>query len=128
MSTSHPTDQPTPAPVFLAVGVSSDLDIQYVEHDYHRNGISGAGFWVFVLRTREVFKAGRSGKPYGIGEWEEKLAILFDEDEVTHPKAVAVFDFGHLDKREIAFGVNSHRGDRYVDALRFFLKAAEDAP
>lgn len=108
-----------PDPRFLEVGVSSDIEIEYQAHDYHRNGVSGAGFWVFLIRTREHGKGRTAGY---VGEWKRMVAILFDEAEVTHTKACAVLDRDLLANDDIRFGWNSWRGDRYVGALRFFLE------
>lgn len=90
--------------------------IEIEEIAYHRNGISGAGFYAVKFIDRESLKpatrlvdklneiAGNSGKMIG---------IVFDE-----PCHVAVFDRELLSKDIIAFGSNSWRGDHYEPALR----------
>ncbi len=65
---------------------------------YHRNGISGAPFHVILFRDPDE---GRM------------LGIVFDQ--AYH---VAVFNLDKLAVGNIAFGVNSWRGDRYEPTLR----------
>lgn len=70
-----------------------------IEHiDYHRNGICGAPFHVLLFRDPDE---GRM------------LGVVFEE--AYH---VAVFQLDKLAVGNIAFGVNSWRGDRYEPALR----------
>lgn len=65
---------------------------------YHRNGISGAPFHVLLFRDPDE---GRM------------LGIVFDAGH-----HVAVLNLDKLALGNIAFGVNSWRGDRYEPALR----------
>ncbi len=65
---------------------------------YHRNGISGAPFHVILFRDPDE---GRM------------LGVVFDQ--AYH---VAVFNLDKLAVGNIAFGVNSWRGDRYEPTLR----------
>jgi hypothetical protein len=65
---------------------------------YHRNGICGAPFHVFLFRDPDE---GRM------------LGIVFEQE--YH---VAVFNLDKLAIGNIAFGVNSWRGDRYEPSLR----------
>jgi len=65
---------------------------------YHRNGISGAPFHVILFRDPDE---GRM------------LGIVFEQ--TYH---VAVFNLDKLAVGNIAFGVNSWRGDRYEPPLR----------
>ena len=74
------------------------LSIEQIQH--HRNGISGAPFYVLVFRDPNE---GRM------------LGIVFDEKH-----HVAVFNLDKLAQGDIAFGSNSFRGDSY----EFFLRDA----
>ena len=65
---------------------------------YHRNGVSGAPFHVLLFRDPDE---GRM------------LGIVFQQE--YH---VAVFNLDKLALGNIAFGVNSWRGDRYEPHLR----------
>jgi hypothetical protein len=65
---------------------------------YHRNGVCGAPFHVLVFRDPD------EGRMVG---------IVFDQE--YH---VAVFNLDKLAIGNIAFGVNSWRGDRYEPHLR----------
>ena len=65
---------------------------------YHRNGVCGAPFHVLIFRDPD------EGRMVG---------IVFDQE--YH---VAVFNFDKLALGNIAFGVNSWRGDRYESPLR----------
>lgn len=68
----------------------------------HRNGICGAPFHVLLFRDPD------EGRMVG---------IVFNED--CH---VAVFNFDMLALGNIAFGVNSWRGDHYEPHLREAVK------
>jgi hypothetical protein len=90
--------------------------IKIEEIAYHRNGVSGAGFYVVKFIDPDVTKPktrlidqmnqieGAQGK---------MLAVVFDE-----PYHVAIFDRGLLAQDVIAFGANSWRGDFYEADLR----------
>jgi len=65
---------------------------------YHRNGVCGAPFHVLIFRDPD------EGRMVG---------IVFDQE--YH---VAVFNLDKLALGNIAFGVNSWRGDRYESHLR----------
>lgn len=70
-----------------------------IEHiQYHRNGISGAPFHVLTFRDPD------EGRMVG---------VVFEE-----PYHVAVFNLDKLAVGNIAFSVNSWRGDRYEPFLR----------
>ncbi|MEW4569516.1 hypothetical protein AB1L88_16750 [Tautonia sp. JC769] len=73
-----------------------NLTIENIQH--HRNGICGAPFYVLLFRDPDE---GRM------------LGVVFDE-----PHHVAVFNLDKLAAGNIAFGVNSWRGDRYEPSLR----------
>ncbi len=75
------------------------LRIEQIQH--HRNGISGAPFHVLIFHDPEV---GRM------------LGIVFEQ-----PFHVAVFHLDKLARGNIAFGVNSWRGDCYEPHLRNML-------
>ena len=70
----------------------------------HRNGISGAPFHVLIFQDDEQ---GRM------------LGIVFQE-----PYHVAVFNLDKLAQGNIAFGVNSWRGDWYEPYLRTAISAS----
>ena len=75
-----------------------------IEHiDYHRNGICGAPFHVLLFRDPDE---GRM------------LGVVFEK--AYH---VAVLQLDKLAVGNIAFGVNSWRGDRYEPALRRAVQA-----
>jgi hypothetical protein len=83
---------------------------------YHRNGISGAGFYVVKFIDAEVPKP----KTRLIDQMNQiegaegrMIGIVFDT-----PYHVAVFDRGLLARDVIAFGANSFRGDYYEADLR----------
>ena len=67
---------------------------------YHRNGISGAPFHAALFYDTA-------------DESTQKIAVLFDQ-----PHHCAVLDVTKLAQGNIAFGVNSYRGDRFEPALR----------
>jgi hypothetical protein len=66
----------------------------------HRNGISGAPFYVVLFNDDESLE-------------NYKLGIVFDS-----PGHVAILAFGRLVLSNIAFGSNSYRGDVYEPPLR----------
>lgn len=90
--------------------------IQIEEIAYHRNGVSGAGFFVVKFidsdvgkpKTRLIDKMNKIEGTQG-----RMIGIVFDE-----PYHVAVFDRGLLAQDIIAFGRNSFRGDYYESVLR----------
>lgn len=75
--------------------------------DYHRNGISGLGFHVGIVEEIED------------GKYREMLVVRFDRgaDKETGNIVCAAFDLKQLDKRCIAFGQNSFRGDHYHQVM-----------
>ncbi len=82
------------------------LHIEHVAR--HRNGVCGAPFHAVLFRDPDE---GRM------------LGVVFDA-----PHHVAVFHLDKLALGNVAFGVNSWRGDRYEPALRRLIAAAETAP
>lgn len=76
---------------------------------YHRNGVSGEGFYVVRFQ------------PYvASGVEDEMVAVVFDA-----PGHVAVFDLDKLAHGTIAFGENSWRGDDFEPELRKAIAARE---
>lgn len=65
---------------------------------YHRNGVCGSPF--HVIRFTDADEG-------------DMLGVVFDE-----PHHVAVLHLDRLDTRDIGFGTNSWRGDRYEPHLR----------
>ena len=70
---------------------------------YHRNGMSGLGFHVGIVKERDG------------DEMREMLVIRFpkETDLATGQVVCAAFDLAKLADKEIAFGLNSWRGDHY---------------
>jgi hypothetical protein len=79
--------------------------IRIIDIAYHRNGMCGAPFHVVLFHDTD-------------DENTRKLGILFEE-----PYHCAVLDDAKLARGEIAFGVNSYRGDRFETVLRPALKS-----
>lgn len=71
--------------------------------DYHRNGVSGLGFYVAIVEETED------------KERREMLVIRFpkESDKATGGVVCAAFDLAKLDQREVRFCYNSWRGDYY---------------
>lgn len=90
--------------------------IKIEEIAYHRNGVSGAGFYVVNFidpefgkpKTRLIDKLNEIEGAQG-----KMIGIVFDA-----PYHVAVFDRGLLAQDVIAFTQNSWRGDYYEADLR----------
>lgn len=72
---------------------------------YHRNGVSGAPF--HVLRFTDADEG-------------DMLGVVFGQ-----PHHVAVFHLDRLDARDVGFGTNSWRGDKYEPHLRQAIKQFE---
>ena len=83
----------------------SAVQIRVVDWDYHRNGICGAPFHVVLFDDVD-------------DENTRKVGILFEQ-----PHYCAVLDVTKLTAGNIAFGVNSYRGDRFEESLRSALKS-----
>lgn len=90
--------------------------IKIEEIAYHRNGVSGAGFFVVKFIDTDVPKP-KSRLIDKMNQIEgaegHMIGIVFDA-----PYHVAVFDRGLLAQDVIAFGRNSFRGGHYEAALR----------
>ncbi len=69
--------------------------------DYHRNGVSGEGFFAVTFLNEED------------GETKKMVGTVFDNDGFC-----AVYDRALLATGDIAFGSNSWRGDRFESQLR----------
>jgi len=82
------------------------LHIENIQH--HRNGICGAPFHVLI---------------FGDPDEGRMLGIVFGQE--YH---VAVFNLDKLAAGNIAFGVNSWRGDRYEPHLRNAIGVANEHP
>jgi hypothetical protein len=82
--------------------------IRIIDHDYHRNGISGAPFHVVLFDDTG-------------DENTRKVAVLFDA-----PQHCAVLDVSKLARGNIAFGQNSYRGDAFDAVLRKALRFPEE--
>jgi hypothetical protein len=80
--------------------MTRSVKIRVIDTAYHRNGISGAPFHVFLFDDTG-------------DENTRKVGILFEE-----PYHCAVLDVGKLAEGSIAFGLNSYRGDYFEPALR----------
>lgn len=75
---------------------------------YHRNGVSGNGF--YVVKFAEP------------AEERQMLAVIFAADEgLDFTGDCAVFDRKLLGRDIITFGENSWRGDHYETALRHVI-------
>lgn len=77
---------------------------------YHRNGVSGAGFWAVVFEAE--------GNDYD-NDKERMLGTVF---ESTGHCAVVSIDR----LPDIRFSFNSWRGDHFEPQLRDWIKKAED--
>jgi hypothetical protein len=85
--------------------MTSSPRIRVIDTAYHRNGMCGAPFHVVLFHDND-------------DENTRKVGILFEE-----PYHCAVLDIAKLAQGNIAFGVNSYRGDRFETVLRSALKS-----
>jgi len=85
--------------------MSEKLVTKVIAIDYHRNGISGAGFHVIL------FKSGK----------QKMMGVVFEEGGYC-----AIFDVNKLTAGDIEFGSNSWRGDNYEPELREEIKKYRD--
>jgi hypothetical protein len=76
------------------------MKLTIIDFAHHRNGICGAPFAVVLFED--------TGPEGG-----RKVAVLFEE-----PHHCAVLDVAKLAKGDIAFGLNSWRGDAFEQSLR----------
>jgi hypothetical protein len=80
------------------------LQIHLHDWAYHRNGISGAPFHVFLFDDTG-------------DEDTRKVGVLFGA-----PHHCAVLDVAKLAAGSIGFGLNSYRGDVFEDQLRKVIR------
>jgi hypothetical protein len=80
------------------------LKVHIHDWDYHRNGISGAPFHVFLFDDIQ-------------DENTRKVGILFEA-----PYHCAVLDVAKLASGSIGFGFNSYRGDNFEPSLRAAIR------
>jgi len=88
------------------------MNIKIKEYSYHRNGVSGNGFYaiIFLHAPDESIKE------------ETFLATLFDE-----PGSCAVISLDRIEKCGIAFAKgNSWRGDNFENELREIIETEEN--
>ena len=79
------------------------MNLKITNASWHRNGISGVGFYAILFDD--------------LDEEKKMVASLFDESGYC-----AVYDVAQLAEGNIAFACgNSWRGDRYEEALRPLL-------
>ncbi len=83
--------------------------------DYHRNGVSGIGFYVGIVKEVE----GKTSRTM--------LVIRFPKQADNDVGGVlcAAFDLAKLDQRNIHFGENSWRGDYYHTVMDQAIKERE---
>lgn len=80
------------------------LNVRIHDWDYHRNGICGAPFHVFLFDDIR-------------DENTRKVGILFEA-----PHHCAVLDVAKLSSGSIGFGFNSYRGDNFEPSLRAAIR------
>lgn len=90
----------------------SGLNVKVTQVDYHRNGISGMGFYVCAFTMQE-----NDDEPV-----REMFGVVFPNDHETgYDIRTAVFDRRLIGEGVIAFFENSWRGDMFhpflVDAI-----------
>ena len=84
------------------------LGLNIIESSFHRNGISGEGFYA----VRFMWKPEDAEKP------EAFIATLFDE-----PGCCAVLSLDRIDAYGVGFALgNSWRGDHFEGELRDHIK------
>lgn len=70
--------------------------LKLIDMDYHRNGVSGVGFYVAIVKS----------------EGEDMLVVRFpDCDKAAGGVVCAAFNIEKLAQRKIRFIENSYRGD-----------------
>lgn len=84
--------------------------MKIVKRAYHRNGVSGTPFHVYITESD------------GTGPTPKRaLVIQFDSDDPNYPQCAA-FDLDLLKNDVIEFGENSWRGDRVAAELATALE------
>ena len=98
------------------------LALKLTEVAYHRNGICGAGFYAVAFKHR----------PEG-RQWRSFVATVFpgdDENAIGADGLYTVLDAGVAAEGVVTFGLNSWRGDEFINQLRVWIteyRAALDA-
>ena len=88
---------------------------------YHRNGISGAGFYVGIVGASVE---GEDPHPFlvvGFPVFNEDG----EEDGFGDEPQVAAFDLELLAKHDVEFGSNSWRGDHFVTTAELIMDAVK---
>lgn len=80
----------------------SELEIKILDVQWHRNGISGTGFFAVLFREKKE----------GL-----MVATLFDQESYC-----AVYQVDKLAAGDIRFGSNSWRGDSFESVIRPLMK------
>ena len=81
--------------------------LQIIDADFHRNGVSGMPFKVALVDDTSTA--------------DVKLVIMFEAEGHT-----AVLSLDKLMEEDISFGTNSWRGDQYEEVLRPELWDSEE--
>jgi hypothetical protein len=81
--------------------------LQIIDADFHRNGVSGMPFKVALVDDTSTS--------------DVKLVIMFEAEGHT-----AVLSLDKLMEEDISFGTNSWRGDQYEEVLRPELWDSEE--
>lgn len=84
------------------------MKIKVTDIDYHRNGISGEGFWAVAFDWKDGMYTRRM------------VAAVFGG-----PGQVAVLDAELASERDVTFGSNSWRGDHFETFLRLAIEEHE---
>jgi hypothetical protein len=85
------------------------MKIKVTDIDYHRNGISGEGFWAVAFDWKDDDK-----------QLRHMVAAVFDR-----PGQVAVLDAEMASEGNVTFGSNSWRGDHFENDLRLAIAEYE---
>lgn len=88
--------------------MKNQMNLKIESIEYHRNGVSGEGFYVVLFNDLEAKR--------------KMIATIFSSTfEKNGECRCAVYDLAMLAEGNIAFGENSWRGDQYFYALRPLL-------
>lgn len=86
--------------------------------DYHRNGVCGEGFYVFLFRDN-VEKRNMMAVVFPLDGG--KFYSVDEKNRQEWNGRVSVFDVDLVAQGNIVFGVNSWRGDHYEAELRKYI-------
>lgn len=110
------------------------IEIRIKSVAYHRNGVSGAPFFVVTFTDQEEkrdFVATLFPEYEEVenadGSWNSRYVWGIPSEEFHNPK-VAVLDLDLVGAGEVRFGYNSWRGDNYADALLAAVNEWSDLP